>query len=65
MGFNEIQNLNSKEKIILMNKIWDSIDKENELVETPKWHKEILTTRISKMKKGEAKTISLAQLKNR
>ncbi len=65
MGINEIINLNAKEKIILMNEIWESLDKQQDDIATPKWHKEILKARIDKIKNGQTKTVSLEELKNR
>lgn len=65
MGINEINNLDTKEKITLMNKIWESLDKQSDIIETPKWHEEILKTRVAKMQRGEAKTISFKELKSR
>jgi len=63
MGINEIKDLNAREKIILMNEIWESLDRQDDKIETPKWHEEILKTRITKMQNGEAKIISLEELK--
>ena len=65
MGKNEIKNLNPKEKIILMNEIWESLDEQDSFINTPQWHEEILKIRLAKVKNGEAKTISLEELKSR
>ena len=64
MGINEIINLNTKEKIILMNEIWESLDKQQDNISTPKWHKEVLKIRIDKIKNGQAKIISSEELRN-
>lgn len=63
MSIDEIKKLDTKEKIILINDIWDSLDKESETIESPAWHKEVLEDRVEKRKKGEAKYISLEDLK--
>ena len=65
MGKNEIKNLNPKEKIILMNEIWEGLDEQDSFINTPQWHEEILKIRLAKVKNGEAKTISLEELKSR
>jgi putative addiction module component (TIGR02574 family) len=61
----EINQLNVKEKIILMNDIWESLEVENDLIESPSWHKEILDERIKKMKDNKVRYVSLEELKNR
>lgn len=62
MSIDEIKKLNAKEKIILINDIWES---ENITVESPSWHKEVLDERIKKMKDNKVKYVSLDELKNR
>jgi len=65
MSIDEIKKLNSKEKIILMNEIWESFEDKNIAIESPKWHKEILDDRIEKINNKDAKFISLEELKSR
>ncbi len=63
MGIDEIKKLDVKERIILMNEIWETLDSEN--VDSPTWHKDILEERINKIKNGEAKYITLEDLKSK
>lgn len=65
MSIDEIKKLNAKEKIILINDIWESLESENITVESPSWHKEVLDNRIEKMKNNKVKYVSLEELKNR
>jgi len=65
MSIDEIKKLNPKEKIILMNEIWESFEDTDSIIESPNWHKEVLEERISKMKNNEVNYISLEELKNR
>ena len=65
MSIDEIKKLNAKEKIILINDIWESLESENITVESPSWHKEILDERIEKMKNNKLNYVSLEELKNR
>ena len=64
MVLKEIKNLNIKERIILMNTIWDSLDNENYEIESPNWHEEVLSARTENIKKGKAKTLTLEELKS-
>ncbi len=65
MSIDEIKKLNPKERIILINDIWESLESENITVESPSWHKQVLNERIKKMKNNEARYVSLEELKNR
>jgi len=65
MSIDEIKKLNPKEKIILMNEIWESFEDTNTSVESPHWHQEVLEERISKMNNNKAKYISLDELKSK
>ena len=65
MSIDEIKKLNPKERIILINDIWESLESENITVESPSWHKQVLDERIKKMENNEARYVSLEELKNR
>jgi putative addiction module component (TIGR02574 family) len=62
MTLDEIKNLDVKEKIILMNNIWESLESEDVSVESPPWHNDILEKRIEKLKNSKAKIISIDEL---
>ncbi|MCT7522589.1 MULTISPECIES: addiction module protein [Aliarcobacter] len=64
MSIDEIKKLDVKDRIILMNDIWESLESESSKIESPNWHKDILEERIEKIKNGEANFISLEKLKN-
>ncbi|MGJ0373068.1 addiction module protein [Aliarcobacter cryaerophilus] len=64
MSIDEIKKLDVKDRIILMNDIWESLESESSKIESPNWHKDILEERIEKIKNGEAYFISLEKLKN-
>ena len=65
MSIDEIKRLNTKEKIILMNDICESLESEDTIVKSPKWHNEILQERVEKINNNKAKYISLEELKSR
>lgn len=65
MSMDEINKLNAKEKIILINDIWENLESENVTIASPFWHKEILNERIKKMKDNKIRYVSLKELKNR
>lgn len=49
MSIDEIKSLNVKERIILLNTIWESLEEEPSKVESPNWYKEVLEERIEKI----------------
>ena len=59
----ELKEMSKKEKLVLMEQIWDSLLQEDDGIDSPQWHKEILEERMAKMKKGEAKFITINELR--
>jgi hypothetical protein len=53
----EIQNLSRKEKIRLMEAIWDDLSKGDEELESPEWHREALRETEERLASGEEKLI--------
>ena len=45
MSIDEIKKLDVKDRIILMNDIWESLEAESSQIESPNWHKDILEKR--------------------
>jgi len=65
MSIDEIKKLDIKERIILMNDIWASLEVEDLKIESPSWHEDILKGRIEKINNDEVKYITLKDLKAR
>ena len=63
MSIDEIKKLDVKDRIILMNDIWETLESESETLPSPSWHRDVLEKRLSKMNNNEAKYISLEELK--
>jgi len=59
----KLKEMSKKEKLVLMEQIWDSLLQEDDGIDSPQWHKEILEERMAKMKKGEAKFITINELR--
>ena len=64
MRIDDIRRLNPKEKIMLINEIWESFEQSDD-IESPSWHKEIIEQRVENMRNNKAKYISLDELKSR
>ncbi len=63
MSIDEIKKLDIKDRIILMNEIWATLESEDLKIESPSWHEDILKKRIEKINNNNAKYISLEELK--
>lgn len=58
----EIMDLSIAERILMIEKIWDSIDRNN--IQTPASHEQELDRRLARYEKGETTFVSWANLKN-
>lgn len=65
MSIDEIKKLDVKDRIILMNDIWESLESQNDKIVSPSWHKDILDKRLEKIKQNKAAYISIEELKTR
>lgn len=57
----EIKKMPAKEKLILMEEIWDTLKSEE--IESPSWHTDVVSERQRKIERGEANFISINELK--
>ncbi len=64
LNTNELQKLSIQERLSLLDAVWKSLEKEDEQIESPDWHKTILEKRLNKIADGQAEYITLDQLKN-
>jgi len=42
------------EKLVIINQIWDDLMRNPDSIPSPDWHKEVLSARAERVKKGEA-----------
>lgn len=48
-----------------MELLWDNLCHQEQSLESPAWHGEVLDERLAKIKQGNAEFISIDELKNR
>jgi putative addiction module component (TIGR02574 family) len=63
MTITEIKKMSIIERLQAMEELWDSLCHEENEIESPEWHKDILESRRKRIKEGKAEFISLADLK--
>jgi len=61
----EVLRLSKAERLQAMEWLWASLAKEQQDIESPEWHGEVLAARKAKVNSGAAKFLSVAELKKR
>ena len=61
----EISKMSIVERIQTMEDLWDSLRSEQEKIEPPKRHKDVLKARQEKIKSGETTFITIDELKSK
>jgi len=61
----EIERMTLAQKLQVMELIWKSLAADEELLESPDWHKVVVANRLTKVESGRGKFLTLAQLKKR
>jgi len=59
----DVRKMSTAERMQAMEALWESLLDEGVDIETPHWHKQILTERKEKLNSGTARFLSLADLK--
>jgi putative addiction module component (TIGR02574 family) len=61
----EIERMSIAERLQTMEQIWDSLYRNAENVSSPDWHGEVLADRKARAESGEARFLTLDQLRSR
>lgn len=64
MQQSDINKMTTSEKLQTMEFLWDSLVESKTAIESPEWHKSIISDRQKKIEQGTAAFISLSELKN-
>ena len=62
---NQLLKLNRDEKIKLVQTLWDNIAQEQNDIEIPQWHKELLDERMQNIQNGRTKFKSWEEVKKK
>jgi putative addiction module component (TIGR02574 family) len=63
VALDEIRQLPLREKLMMMEALWESISQREEQLEVPQWHKDILDERERLVKEGKAKFVDWEEAK--
>ena len=61
----DIEHMSLAERFQAMEVIWSSLQKSPEEISSPAWHGEVLSRRLAKVEAGQAKFLTVEQLKVR
>jgi putative addiction module component (TIGR02574 family) len=61
----QVARLTNAERIELAMWLWDSLDDKDREVESPSWHGDVLAERAAKIDSGDAKFLTVEELKDR
>ncbi|OQY60252.1 MAG: cysteine methyltransferase [Desulfobacteraceae bacterium 4572_88] len=63
MNMLEIKQMNTVERLQIMEALWDSLLYDEIEIESPEWHRNILADRKRKIEEGKAEFVSIKELK--
>jgi putative addiction module component (TIGR02574 family) len=61
----EIERMSVAERLQVMDQLWDSLNRSGEEIPSPEWHRDVLSDRKARVQRGEAKFLTLDQLRSR
>jgi hypothetical protein len=61
----EIDRMSVTERVQAMDQLWDSLTRDGGEIPSPDWHHDVLADRKARAQLGEAKFLTLAQLRSR
>ncbi len=61
----EINKMSVAERLRAIEQLWDAVCREGGEVASPEWHRDILADRKGRAERGEAKFLTLAELRTR
>ncbi len=63
MNIAEIKQMNTIERLKIMEAVWDSLLYDEAEIESPEWHGSILSDRKRKIEEGKTEFVSIKELK--
>jgi putative addiction module component (TIGR02574 family) len=61
----QIERMSVTERLRAIDQLWDSLTGHGDAIPSPDWHQEVLDDRKARALRGEAKFLTLDQLRNR
>lgn len=61
----QIEKMSVTERLQAMDQLWDSLNRCGDEIPSPDWHQDVLAERKARAQSGEAKFLTLAELRSR
>ena len=61
----QIERMSVTERLQVMDQLWDSLNRYCDEIPSPEWHQDVLADRKARAQRGEAKFLTLDQLRTR
>ena len=61
----QIDEMSNSERLQAMEQLWDAMCREQDAIPSPAWHEDVLNERKERAERGDAKFLTLEQLKSR
>ena len=61
----QIEKMSVTERLQAMGQLWDSLNRCDNEIPSPDWHQDVLADRKARAQSGEAKFLTLAELRSR
>lgn len=61
----QIDKMSVTERLQVMDQLWDSLTRDSDEIPSPDWHQDVLAGRKARAQSGEAKFLTLDQLRSR
>jgi putative addiction module component (TIGR02574 family) len=61
----QIEKMSVTERLQAMDQLWDSLTHDSDEIPSPDWHQDVLADRKTRAQSGEAKFLTLDQLRSR
>jgi putative addiction module component (TIGR02574 family) len=61
----QIEKMSVTQRLQAMDQLWDSLNRSGEQIPSPDWHQDVLADRKARAQRGEAKFLTLDQLRSR
>ena len=61
----QIEKMSVAERLQLMEQLWDALCRDARVIASPEWHRDVLADRKARAQRGEAKFLTLDQLRAR
>jgi len=61
----QIERMSVTERLRAMDQLWDSLSRHGDEIPSPDWHQDVLADRKARAQRGDAKFLTLDQLRSR